>query len=170
MAARSPITVELYLIRHADALALGERGITEDAERPLSEKGENQARAAASALRKRGVELDRLYTSPLLRAHQTADILLHVWSQSGLTVETCEELEPNSKPRKLSRFLLKQDGERVGLVGHMPHLADFTAWLIGSKKAQIEIAKSGVVCLHFGDAPGKGLAVLHWLVTPEWYA
>ena len=77
--------MELYLIRHADALALGERGISEDAERPLSEKGEDQARAAAAALRKRGIELDRLYTSPLLRAHQTADILLKVWSQSGQT-------------------------------------------------------------------------------------
>ena len=162
--------MELYLIRHADALALGERGITEDAERPLSEKGEEQARAAANALRKRGIELDRLYTSTLLRARQTADIVQKVWSQSGLAVETCDELEPSSRPRKLSRFLLKQDGERVGLVGHMPHLAEVTAWLIGSKKAQIDIAKCGVVCLHFGNAPGKGLAALQWLVTPAWYS
>jgi len=31
--------MDLYLIRHADALALGERGNTQDSERPLSEKG-----------------------------------------------------------------------------------------------------------------------------------
>jgi phosphohistidine phosphatase len=162
-------TVDLYFIRHADALALGERGITEDAERPLSEKGEEQANAAAKALKKHGVDLDRLYTSPLLRARQTADILAKTWSSGALAVETCDALEPGSKPRKLSRFLLKQEGERVGLVGHMPHLAEIAAWLIGSKKAQIDIAKSGVLCLHCGDATGKGLAELQWLVTPAWY-
>ena len=34
----------------------------------------------------------------------------------------------------------------------MPHLAEIAAWLIGSKKAQLELAKSGVACLHCGDA------------------
>jgi phosphohistidine phosphatase len=163
------VDVDLFLIRHADALALGERGITEDAERPLSEKGEQQCAVAAKGLARAGVRLDRLYTSPLLRARQTADLLVAAWASAGLAVETCEELEPNTKPRKLSRFLLKQPGERVGLVGHMPHLADVAAWLIGSKKAQIEIAKSGVVCLTCGDAPGKGMATLQWVVTPAWY-
>jgi phosphohistidine phosphatase len=162
--------VDLYLIRHADALALGERGITEDDARPLSEKGEAQAVAAAKALQKNGLKLDHLFTSPVARARQTAELLLKTWSNSALTLETCAALEPNSKPRKLSRFLLKQQGERIGLVGHMPHLAEVAAWLIGSKKVQIEIAKSGVVLLHCGDAPGKGLAVLQWLVTPEWYS
>src|SRR5262249_41718023 len=45
--------LDLYLIRHAEALALGERGITDDADRPLSERGEGQAAAAARALQKR---------------------------------------------------------------------------------------------------------------------
>ncbi len=161
--------MNLYLIRHADALALGERGITRDEERPLSEKGEEQSRTAARALQRAGIELDRLYTSPLARARQTADFLLKTWGRPELTLETCSDLEPGSKPRKLSRFLLKQDGEHVGLVGHMPHLAEVAAWLIGSKKAQIEIAKAGVACLHCGDAPGKGMAVLTALITPEWY-
>jgi hypothetical protein len=51
----------------------------------------------------------------------------------------------------------------------MPHLGELAAWLIGSKKAQVELAKSGVACLRCGDAPGKGMAVLQWLVTPAWY-
>jgi phosphohistidine phosphatase len=161
--------VDLYLIRHADAVALGERGITEDEARPLSEAGEQQAVAAARALLKRGIKLDRLYTSPLLRARQTAELLLKTWPQSDLALETCPDLEPGTKPRRLSRFLLKQEGEHVGLVGHMPHLAEVVGWLIGSKKAQLDLAKSGVACLTCGDAPGKGMAVMQWLVTPDWY-
>jgi phosphohistidine phosphatase len=161
--------LDLYLIRHAHALALGERGITEDADRPLSERGEEQAAAAATALQKHDAVPDLLFTSPLLRARQTAEILQRTWSRSELTVEICEDLEPEARPRKLSRFLLKQEGAKIGLVGHMPHLGDFAAWLIGSKKAQVELAKSGVALLRCGEAPGKGMGVLQLLVTPEWY-
>jgi phosphohistidine phosphatase len=161
--------VDLYLIRHAEALELGERGVTDDAQRPLSERGEEQSRAAAQAFPMRGITLDRLYASPLLRARQTAEILLRAWSRPELTLETCEELTPGTKPRKLSRFLLKQEGEQIGLVGHMPDLATFAGWLLGDKKLPIEIAKAGVVHLTCGDMPGKGLASLVSLVTPEWY-
>jgi phosphohistidine phosphatase len=162
--------VDIYLIRHADALALGERGITEDADRPLSDKGEAQCKTAAKALHRCGVKIDRMCASPLLRAQQTADLMVKAWSHSGLSVEACEALTPGTKPRKLTKFLLKQDGEQIGLVGHMPHLSEIAGWLIGSKKAQIDIAKAGIACLACGDAPGKGMAVLRWLVTPDWYA
>jgi phosphohistidine phosphatase len=144
--------VELYLIRHADALTIGERGITNDEERPLSETGEKQAEQAAKALQSKGILLDRLLTSPLVRARQTAEILLHAWSRPELNLDTCDALKPNGKLRRLSKYLLKSGGEKIGLVGHMPHLADFAGWLIGNKKTQIDIAKSGVA-----------------LVGPEWY-
>src|SRR5262245_19123710 len=81
---KEELPVDLYLIRHADALALGERGITNDEERPLSEKGEAQSDAVAKALAQRGIVLDKLYTSPLLRARQTAEIMLRVWAKPEL--------------------------------------------------------------------------------------
>jgi phosphohistidine phosphatase len=161
--------VELYLIRHADALALGERGITNDEERPLSEKGEAQAEATAKALQGRGIVLDKLITSPLVRARQTAEIILRVWSKPELILETCDDLALNGKPRKLSKYLMKSGGDRLGLIGHMPHLGEFAGWLLGTKKAQIELAKSGVALITCGDLPSKGNGDLQWLVTPEWY-
>ena len=161
--------MELYLIRHAEALELGERGITTDEERPLSEKGEKQSEAAARALQARGIALDALYTSPLRRALQTAEILNRVWGETGPKLEVCDTLAPGSKLRKLSKTLLKMEAERIGLVGHMPHLGDFAAWLLGDKRMQIEIAKAGVVCFDCGEMPTKGMGVLKWMVTPEWY-
>jgi phosphohistidine phosphatase len=161
--------MDLYLIRHAEALEIGERGITTDEERPLSEKGEAQAHAAAKALQRHGIALDNLCTSPLLRARQTADILLQDWARPELTLETCDALAPGSKLRKLSKYVLKQGGEKIGLVGHMPQLGSFAAWLLGSKKVQIDIAKAGVVLISCNDAPSKGLGSLQWIVTPNWY-
>jgi phosphohistidine phosphatase SixA len=119
---------------------------------------------------RRGIALDRVYTSPLLRARQTAEGMLQAWSRPDLELQNCPHLAPGARPRRLARFLLKQGGERVGLVGHMPHLGVMTAWFIGDKKVQIDLAKAGVACVLCGDAPGKGLGVLQWLVTPQWYA
>jgi phosphohistidine phosphatase len=161
--------VDVYLIRHADALCLGERGITDDEERPLSEEGTQQARDVGQLFQRKGIVLDRLYSSPLLRARQTAEAMLHSWSRHDMEMQICPLLAPGAKPRKLSRFLLKQGGENVGMVGHMPHLASIAGWLIGDKGLQIELAKAGVAYIHCEEAPGKGLGVLRWLITPDWF-
>src|SRR5689334_17225849 len=114
--------MELYLIRHADAAPLGEDGVTQDVARPLTTKGEDQARTLASGLRARDVHLDMLLASPLLRARQTAERMLQEWSNPTPELRICEELAPDGKRRKLSRFLREIGVDRVGLVGHQPDL------------------------------------------------
>jgi phosphohistidine phosphatase len=161
--------VELYLIRHAEAVRLGEQGANTDEERPLTDVGHQQAEAAAKALQSHGVTLDRLYTSPLVRARETAEGLVRVWSRPELIMETCDHLAPGGKPRKLSKYLTKLGGEHVGLVGHMPDLGDYAAWLLGSKRAQIDLAKAGVVLITCDELPAKGAGILQWMVTPDWY-
>jgi phosphohistidine phosphatase len=64
---------------------------------------------------------------------------------------------------------MKAGGERIGLVGHMPQLGDFAAWLLGDKRAQIDLAKAGVAHLVCGDSASKGTCALKWMVAPEWY-
>jgi phosphohistidine phosphatase len=161
--------MDLYLIRHADALALGERGITEDADRPLSEKGENQSQHVGKTLRRQGVVLDKLVTSPLVRARQTADLLLKNWDGPRPEVHVSADLAPDARPRKLARFLRQLGGEHVALVGHLPHIAYWAGWLLGAKKAHIEMAKAGIALITCGDGPRKGTGALQWLVTPAWF-
>jgi phosphohistidine phosphatase len=160
--------VDLYLIRHAEAQALGERGVTEDSERPLTPIGEQQSAAVGKMFQRRGIVLDKLISSPYVRAQQTANILLrHL--QPAPELETTDALVPNAKPRKLAKFLRSMEGERIGLVGHLPHIGEWAGWLIGAKKAQIDFAKAGVACVACGELPGKGLGTLQWLVTPKWF-
>jgi phosphohistidine phosphatase len=161
-------SMDLYLIRHADALPLGEGGIQDDAERPLSETGVAQCAPLAEAFARRGVHLDQVVTSPLLRARQTAEaILQHLPSPPPLHL--CDHLAPGGRRRKLTRFIRGLEGTSLGLVGHMPDLALFAAWLIGSKKAQVEIAKAGFACVRFESRPDKDLGVLISLLPPQWY-
>jgi phosphohistidine phosphatase len=161
--------VELYLIRHADALALGERGITDDSERPLSEQGENQVRTLAQGLLRKGISLDGIVSSPLVRARQTADLLVRNWSTTPMEVEVSDTLSPDARPGKLARYLRKLGGQNLAAIGHIPHLPSFAAWLIGGKKAQIDMGKAGVACISCPAEPSKGSGTLRWLVTLDWF-
>jgi phosphohistidine phosphatase len=162
--------MELYLIRHADAQPLGEGGIEDDAERPLTAVGQAQCRLLAAALQRQKVHLDKVVTSPLLRARQTAEGLSLHWTGTLPTQEVCDHLAPGGKRRKLTRFLRDLGAESVAVVGHMPDIGEYAAWLVGSRKAQVDLDKAGVARVHFDGKPGKGDGVLTWLITPDWCA
>lgn len=160
--------MNVYLIRHADALPLGTDGIASDEDRPLSDKGLTQVKWLGDAFRRLGVAFAKIGTSPLLRARQTAEGLARHLDLSDEHLGECAALAPGGAPKKLAKFLLKQDGEHIALVGHEPDLSRHAAWQIGDKKANLILAKAGVACIAFDGAPGKGLGTLLWLVTPAW--
>jgi phosphohistidine phosphatase len=162
--------MDLYIIRHADAQPLGEQGIRDDADRPLTVAGQAQCGSLAAALKRQKINLERLVTSPLLRARQTAEGLLKELEAPQPELHTCDHLAPGGKRRKLTRFLRGLSAQSVAVVGHMPDLNFYVGWLIGSKKAQVDLAKAGVACIHFEDEPRKGTGVLTWLITPQWCA
>jgi phosphohistidine phosphatase len=160
--------MHLYLVRHADALAVGEQGVTADEERPLSERGQQQARLLAQTLKRLGVAVDQVLTSPLRRSVQTAEELARTLQSSRLGLVTCDELAPRHSPKKLAKSLLKVDGENLLLVGHEPSLSVFTAWLIGNKDVRLEFSKGGVACVLCDVQPQKGAGTLQWLITSKW--
>jgi phosphohistidine phosphatase len=162
--------MDLYLIRHADAVPLGEDGVTSEEVRPLTAKGQEQAKLLASGLNARGIRLGMVLTSPLLRARQTAEGMLRAWPHPPAELRICDELAPGGKRRKLSRFLRELGSDNAALVGHEPDLGRFAAWLIASKKAHLELAKAGVAYILCNPPVRKRTGTLVWLVTPEWLA
>jgi phosphohistidine phosphatase len=162
--------MDLYLIRHAHALAVGEQGITNDADRSLSPEGIEVARKLGRTLHGKNVEFGLVLTSPLLRARQTAEEMLTAWGSAAPALQECPDLEPGMKPKRLTRFLRVRVKPVVALVGHQPDLGRCAAWLIGSKEAQIDFAKGGVAHIVCADRVAKGDGVLVALLTPEWLA
>jgi len=161
--------MELYLIRHADALLLGERGITTDEDRPLSEDGEAQARSLSQLLQHHAGHIDAIFTSPLRRARQTGELIVHDWPGAP-ELQNCDHRAMGERRRTLAKFLQQCGGNAVALIGHQPDLSEFAGWLIGCKKAQLDLAKAGVALIRCADRPGKGEGMLEWLVTPEWFS
>lgn len=161
--------MNLCLIRHADAVPLGEQGITDDDARPLTAKGREQCRALAEAFARRGIALGAIVTSPLLRAGQTVEAILEHGTGPRPEVHVSEGLLPGTRPRKMVKFLNGYQEELLTLVGHMPDLGNLASWLIGSKKAQVHLAKAGAAMIECDWGFAKGAGVLQWLVTPQWY-
>jgi phosphohistidine phosphatase len=160
--------MNLYLIRHAEAADLEPGDSRDDEERPLTDAGRDQCKVLAAALRARGVELNQVVSSPLLRARQTVEALLETWPAPAAEQLTSNGLSPGGKAKKVTRFLLGLSGENVALVGHMPDLGEYLGWLIGAKKANIAIAKAGAALVRFDGSPAKGEGALQWLITPDW--
>jgi phosphohistidine phosphatase len=127
----------IWLLRHGDA----ERG-SPDAERPLTDKGRRQARAAGAALKELGVEIDACLTSPKKRAADTAAL-------------ACEPLgvEPQDEPKLAGgRFdpleLAAGNGAEVLLVGHEPDFSDAVRDVTG---ADVDFKKGGLAAIDGGE-------------------
>ena len=126
----------LWLLRHADA----EDG-SPDSERPLSEKGERQARAAGAALRALEVKVDACLTSPKVRAADTARL-------------ACEPLDvdPQQEPALAGGpFEAEQLAAGLGevlLVGHDP---DFSMAVHDLTGAQVRMKKGGLAGIERGE-------------------
>ena len=127
----------LWLLRHGDA-AEG----SPDAERPLTDKGKEQGRAAGRALKKLGVKPAACLTSPKLRAADTAQI-------------ACEELgiEPQHEPKLAGgpfdpEALAAGLGDDVLLVGHDP---DFSMAVHSLTGAQVRMKKGGLAGIEKGE-------------------
>jgi phosphohistidine phosphatase len=159
--------MNLYLVRHGDAFPVGEQGVSTDEERPLSERGVEQIQLLGQALTRLNLVIDRIHTSPLLRARQTAEILARALQILPDKLLVCEELAPGSSPKKLAKYLLREEAENHLLIGHAPDISQQTAWLIGTKEAQVEFAKGGVAAVRSEGMPQKGGGTLLWLFAPK---
>jgi len=159
--------MELLIIRHAIAVARDRHRWADDAARPLSPVGVRRSRKAASGLKELCKTPDRLLTSPLLRARQTAKILTQVagWPQA----EVAPELKPGKAAAAVLTLLAKDRSQRIAVVGHQPDLsALLTACVLGNHSVlPIDMKKNAVACLSFDGRARFGSAVLKWLATPR---
>jgi len=126
----------IWLLRHAEA----EDG-SPDAERPLTKKGEQQARYAGLALKSLGVQLDACFTSPKVRAAETARLACE---QVGIEYT----LEPKLAGGPFDAEALAAGLGDVLLVGHDP---DFSMAVHDTTGAQVRMKKGGIAAIQKGE-------------------
>lgn len=69
--------MHLYLIRHGESTSNYGELITGQQDVPLTEKGREQARAAGRSIATGGIKIDHIFSSSLVRAHDTARLIAH---------------------------------------------------------------------------------------------
>ncbi|HTL73079.1 MAG TPA: histidine phosphatase family protein, partial [bacterium] len=92
--------MNLFLLRHGLAVEPGTPGFKNDAVRPLTPKGKLQLRKIAAAMRVMELEFDVIWSSPLVRARQTAEIVAKELKAKE-QLELVEELSPGGDAVKL---------------------------------------------------------------------
>ena len=143
---------QLWLLRHGEAVPHESKP---DAERELTPRGERQAVAAGEGLARLGIEFDACYTSPKVRARDTAKLACR-----ALNIEPQEEdVLGDGFDREEALELLYRHGadSRVLVVGHDPSFSQVVHDLTG---ARIDFKKGGVAVVRTERTGGELLALL----------
>ncbi|MDD1413853.1 phosphohistidine phosphatase SixA [Dolichospermum sp. ST_con] len=162
--------MELYLIRHG--IAEEHQPELKDEERQLTLQGRQKTEKIAQRLVTLGLHFDLIVTSPVVRAYQTAEILIaaglssqleasdHLSFEGNLQNWLREWLEPRKYPHKT----------QLGLVGHEPNLSHWAEILLwGEVKESLILKKAGMMGIKLpDDGSAWGRSQMFWLTPPKY--
>ena len=149
-------------MRHGEAGEADSRRWPDDRRRPLTDAGRRDHARVAEALRRMDVRFDRMLSSPLVRARETAEITARVYGASP--PELSELLGDEADPGSTLAGLARIEAAALLCVGHEPTLSRLAGLLISRDgSARVEMAKSGVAVIECSGpvAPGRGMLRLH---------
>ena len=157
--------IDIFILRHGEA---GNRMtvVEKDSERPLTPEGRTEIREIAKSLKTVGLQTDRIYTSPLRRARETAEIAAKALNIR--TLEEWDELKPDGSRAELYRKLARlEQNSRPILVGHEPYLTSMIGEIIGTTGAKIVLKKGGIGKVRITSFTPRISGELRWLLTPK---
>lgn len=168
--------MKLLIIRHAIAMDRGEfhKISSDDSERPLTAEGIKKMRKNALGLKAVVPKIDFLFSSPLMRAEQTARLVSEAYSE--IAAEKCDPMKPEADPADLFKWLktrfkgelTKMQDSVVAVVGHEPHLSELLGYcLTGRHESLSEMRKGGACLIAFDNELTGGKGQLEWLLRPS---
>lgn len=158
--------MDCVLFRHGIAMEQDEWGGS-DADRPLTERGAMRVAQVAAGLKHLDVQPTHIFSSPLIRAIETAKILQKSLRISS-AVQIIDELLPDSPPNKLLSGLQNVLPEScVLLIGHEPQLGMAASVLLtGRPSISFPLKKAGACLIELSIPIKPGRGVLRWWLTP----
>ena len=148
--------MNVYLVRHARAAERGPE-YPDDSKRPLIKKGHAQANTLAKVFKVLDVKFDRLFSSPYIRAAQTAEPL-STCLKKGRRVQYLETLASDNYTQLLYDLKegLEPNDKVIALVGHEPYLSECASLLLtDSQNLDITFKKAAFMQLSGTPSPGE---------------
>jgi phosphohistidine phosphatase len=161
--------MELYLMRHAQAVEPAKKGFEIDADRTLLPAGQARARAVAHGLQQLNRSFNIIVTSPYVRARQTAEIVAKVLEAEDRLIVS-NHLAPTGRAADLIAELHRRYSylDQVLLVGHEPYLTQLASKLItGNMGLALTLKKAGLIKLRVDALRHGRCATLEWLIPPR---
>lgn len=158
--------MDCILVRHGIAVEPDDwEGMEEN--RPLTEKGKKRVRQAAEGLAVLDCKPTHLFTSPFLRAYDTARLLRAVICPA-LKVETREELAVGARPELVVGLLRTLPLDAVVVcVGHEPQLGEVVSLLLcGKALPNFPFKKSGAAHVESEGVMNQGQGRMRWWLQP----
>ena len=150
----------IILWRHAEAV---EAVAGDDMARPLTNKGQRQAKRIAYWLKQHLPDDTLMVSSAALRAFQTAQALNKTNSSK---INVCSALNPNASLRELMVFLSRFDAQtNVLLVGHQPLLGRLAGHLLSLDASELAIKKGAIWWLRLESNPANLNQPLHYEIV-----
>jgi phosphohistidine phosphatase len=161
--------MELYVIRHGDAIDREDPQVTGDAMRWLTDIGREEVAVSARLLQSLGVAPDLVLTSPMVRARQTAEIVSDLIGPASGPEISEDLVYGGSLASVLSDVLERGRPRQVVLAGHMPSVGALIGYLAWQRPENGVPFRTGEVCRIDlpDDSPHPGYGDLRWLIPPK---
>lgn len=156
--------MRIYLVRHSEAVDRVP-GMP-DASRFLTARGRVSFREMAARFRDAGGLPTTIFTSPFVRAVQTAEILAETIRFDGAVV-VAPQLSPGFDVEGLNAVLDGATGEReIALVGHEPDLGVVLSRLLSLPRGYA-MRKGDIAAIDLEDAGATRRAGFRWLLSGD---
>ncbi|OCQ99554.1 phosphohistidine phosphatase SixA [Nostoc sp. MBR 210] len=162
--------MELYLIRHG--IAQERQAGIKDEERELTKEGRQKTEKVAQRLLKLDLQFNLIVASPLVRARQTAEIL--VATGLGSQLEESSHLAPGGHFSNWLVYWLEPKNyapnTQLAVVGHEPDLSNWAEILLwGEVKGCLVLKKAGMIGVKLPEAGAVvGRSQMFWLTPPKY--
>lgn len=152
----------IYLARHGEAVPLGFQGIAHDFDRHLSEQGKSSLQQQAKAFHSLTPRLEACYTSPLVRAWQTASLLTQ---HHGLTPSSTEALGAAPQLKAVFELLQTSPAEQILLVTHQPFINRlFSTLLTGETDLSAQFGTGTIAAIQLQHLDQQAYGELKWFL------
>lgn len=149
--------MKLFFLRHAQA----EDGYTDDFHRQLTQRGTHRTATAARVMETLKIRPTKIFTSPRVRAFQTAEI---VANQLKLKVDVREEVNFGFNLQAVGDLIVDLNPtDEVMFVGHEPSMSMVVHGLTG---ASVTMKKGGLARVDLFDYAFLQGSLI-WLIAPK---